>query len=183
MEPLIFVTGNAGKLREAEAALHRPVRGWEMHLEELQTTDMAHLVRHKALQAHAQVGRPLFVEDTALTFRAWGDLPGPYCKDFLGNLGLEGLVRALAPFADDRAVALTVIGYHDGQSVHIFRGEVAGRIEGPRGSGGFGWDPIFVPAGAALTFGEMDLAQKAPYSMRVRALAALAAHLDQPAAT
>ncbi|HEX9841944.1 MAG TPA: non-canonical purine NTP pyrophosphatase [bacterium] len=176
--PLVFVTTNPGKLREARDWLRRPVEGVALELDELQTTDLAALVRHKAAQAHAHLGRPVLVEDTALTFAAWGALPGPFVKYFIAELGLEGMVRALAPFGDDRAEATCVLGYHDGAAVHVFTGAVLGRIVAPRGTEGFGFDPIFVPQGAARTFGEMALDEKQGFSMRARALQALAAFLE-----
>ena len=175
--PLTFVTSNAGKLREAADCLGLPVEGIELALEELQTTDLEALLRHKAGQAFAQVGRPLLVEDTALVFAAWGRLPGPFVKFFLAELGPAGHVRALQPFADDRAEAVCGVGYHDGERIHLFEGRTAGTIVSPRGRQGFGWDPIFVPEGAGRTFAEMELAEKQRYSMRARALAALAAYL------
>jgi len=175
--PLAFVTSNAGKLREAADCLGVPVEGIDLELEELQTTDLGALLRHKTAQAFALVGRPLLVEDTALVCLAWGRLPGPFVKHFLAELGPEGLVRALQPFADDRAEAICGVGYHDGERLHLFEGRTAGVIVPPRGQRGFGWDPIFVPEGARRTFAEMEPAEKQRYSMRARALSALAAHL------
>jgi non-canonical purine NTP pyrophosphatase (RdgB/HAM1 family) len=179
--PLHFATTNRDKLREAEQILGRPVTGVALALEELQTTDLAALARHKAQQAHAALGRPVLVEDTGLVFLAWGALPGPFIKFFLEHLGLEGLVRALGPFADKRAEAVCTVGYHDGSTVQIFSGRTPGRIVPPAGEGGFGWDPIFVPdgqpGGGARTFAQLDAAEKHACSMRARALQALAAWL------
>ncbi len=59
-------------------------------------------------------------------------------------------------------------------AIELFRGEVRGNLTWPpRGDRGFGYDPIFVPAGAALTFGEMDPAEKHLISHRARAFAKL----------
>ncbi|MBI3992913.1 MAG: non-canonical purine NTP pyrophosphatase [Candidatus Lambdaproteobacteria bacterium] len=175
---LLFVTSNADKLREAQEILRRPVVGCALELEELQTTDLAALVRHKAAQAYAAQRRPLFVEDTALSFRAWGALPGPFIKFFLVHLGPAGLVRALEPFGDMAAEAVCGVGYHDGTQVRYFEGRVTGAIVSPAGVGGFGWDAIFRPQGHALSFAQMDAAQKHALSMRASALRALARYLD-----
>ncbi len=177
--PLIFVTGNAAKLREAGEILRRPVRGVEMEFEELQFVSLEPLVRHKTAQAFRRLGEPLMVEDTALFFRAWGTLPGPLIKHFLASLGVEGLAKALAPFGDQAAEAVCGVGYHDRWRVHYFEGRTAGEIVAPRGKGGFGWDPIFRPEGEARTFGEMEPARKNALSMRARALTQLAAFLDR----
>lgn len=179
--PLHFATTNRDKLREAEQILGRPVTGVALALEELQTTDLEALVRHKAEQAHAALGRPVLVEDTGLVFLAWGALPGPFIKFFEAELGLAGLVRALGPFEDKRAEAVCTVGYHDGSTVRIVSGRTPGRIVPPAGEGGFGWDPIFVPdgqpGGAGRTFAQLDAAEKQACSMRARALHALAQRL------
>lgn len=178
---LHFATTNRNKLREAEQILGRPVTGVALALEELQTTDPEALVHHKAAQAHAALDRPVLVEDTGLIFLAWGALPGPFIKYFLEHLGLDGLVRALGPFADKRAEAVCTLGYHDGNTVQIVSGRTTGRIVPPAGEGGFGWDPIFVPdgqpGGAGRTFAQMDAAEKHACSMRARALQTLAQRL------
>ena len=175
--PLAFVTSSAGKLREAEQWLEIPVEGIDLHLEELQTTDLGKLVRHKTEQAWSLTSRPVMIEDTALAFTAWGALPGPFVKYFLADLGTAGLVRALEPSGDFRALAISSIGYHDGESVHLFEGRMEGMIVPPRGERGFGWDPIFQPAGASATYGEMAPETKRLHSMRALAFQALAEFL------
>lgn len=177
---LRFVTSNPDKLREASQILRRPLMPVRLELEEIQTADLERLVRHKAQQAYRQVRLPLIVEDTALVFREWTALPGPFVKFFLRYLGLEGMVNALAPFDNWEADALCGVGYHDGQRVHYFEGRVPGIIVSPAGQQGFGWDPIFQPEGAQRTFAEMSGREKHAYSMRGRALAALADYLERP---
>lgn len=177
--PVTFVTGNAGKLREAGEILGRPIRGVELDLEELQIVQLEPLVRHKAAQAYRLLGIPLMVEDTALVFAAWDTLPGPLIKHFLASLAVEGLAKALAPFGDCSAEALSGIGYHDGWRVHYFEGRISGEIVPPRGEGGFGWDSIFQAEGEQRTFAEMTAAEKHTLSMRARALAKLAAFLAE----
>jgi len=179
---LRFVTSNDGKLREATGLLRRPLLAVHAELEEIQTTGLEQLVRHKAAQAYRQVRRPLIVEDTSLVFRAWNELPGPFIKHFLQNLGLDGLVDALAPFENWDAVALCGLGYHDGAEVHYFEGRVEGRIVVARGEGGFGWDPIFRPLDSERTFAEMTPEEKNRHSMRAPAMKALADFLASPRA-
>ncbi len=175
--PLAFATNNAGKLREAQQWLGVPVEGIGLHLEELQTTGLEDLVLHKTRQAFALTERPVMIEDTALVFTAWGALPGPFVKYFLADLGTAGMVRALEPFQDFRALAISSIGYHDGKSVHLFEGRTEGMIVPPRGDHGFGWDAIFQPRGASVTYGEMAPEIKRLHSMRALAFQALAGHL------
>jgi XTP/dITP diphosphohydrolase len=79
---------------------------------------------------------------------------------------------------DRRAVfvAVLALAWPDARDVHVelFRGEVQGDLVWPpRGDRGFGYDPMFVPAGGTLTFGEMDPAEKHKISHRARAFAKL----------
>jgi non-canonical purine NTP pyrophosphatase (RdgB/HAM1 family) len=179
---LRFVTSNKDKLREAAELLRRPLAAVTLELEEIQTTDLERLVRHKTLQAYRSVRRPLIVEDTSLLFKAWGELPGPFIKFFLANLGLNGLVDALSAFENWDAVAVCGVGYHDGVEIHYFEGRAEGQIVAPRGAGGFGWDPIFRPLGAERTFAEMAPEEKHRYSMRAAAMKALSDYLASPRA-
>ena len=177
---LRFVTSNRDKLREATELLRRPLIVVNLELDELQTTDLERLVRHKAQQAYRRLRSPLIVEDTALVFKAWGELPGPFVKFFLRHLGLEGMVDALSPFENWDAEAICGVGFHDGVQVRYFEGRTPGTIVAPAGRSGFGWDPIFRPEGARVTFAEMEAEEKHRLSMRAKAMRALAAHLDAP---
>jgi non-canonical purine NTP pyrophosphatase (RdgB/HAM1 family) len=66
--------------------------------------------------------------------------------------------------------------------MEYFEGFYDGSIVSPRGTGGFGWDPIFQPAGSPLTFAEMSLEEKNKYSMRRIAAQKLKEYLDAKAA-
>ncbi len=167
---LTFVTSNENKRRELEALLEQPLGKVALDLEEIQTSVLEDITRHKLVAAFRQVQGPVVVEDTSLYFEAWNELPGPLIKWFLQNLGVEGLVQALAPFENFRATAVCCMGYtEDGEALHLFRGTVAGTIVPPRGSRAFGWDPLFQPEGETRTFGEMTPAEKGAWSMRARA--------------
>jgi len=72
---------------------------------------------------------------------------------------------------DRRAVFRSVVAYNDGSQVHTFLGESMGTISlEKRGSGGFGYDPIFVPTGHAKTFAEMVTEEKNALSHRGKSL-------------
>jgi XTP/dITP diphosphohydrolase len=72
-------------------------------------------------------------------------------------------------------VAVLCLAWPDGHT-ETARGEARGAwVWPPRGTIGFGYDPMFVPDGAALTFAEMELAEKQRHNHRARAFAALAA--------
>jgi len=170
---MTFITGSAEKFREVEAAWPGVVRR-EVDLPEIQSLDPEEIIRHK-LEAACKLGvTPCLVEDTSLTIADWNGLPGPLVKWFVASLGVSGLARlALAAGGPVAAEARTVVGTIELSGATRFAsGSVTGRIVSPRGAG-FGWDAIFEPTGSTKTFGEMSPAEKATYSMRVRAIEAL----------
>lgn len=140
----------------------------------------------KARAAVAGSGLPALSDDSGIAVQALGGAPGVYSADWAGpgkdfgpamqrvEDGLKGSADRTAAF-----VAVLALAWPDG---HYETAE--GRVEGhvvwpPRGSGGFGYDPMFVPEGETETFGEMAVgeegfARKAAFSHRARAFAALA---------
>lgn len=178
METITFITGNPGKANLLNQYLDFPVIHKSLELVEVQSLDLATIVEHKAKEAYRQVGGPVLVEDTALRFLALGKLPGPLIKWFFMELGTGGLCRLLDSYSDRSAVAEVQFGLYDGSSFQTFSGAVEGAVAlTPRGSRGFGWDAIFVPAGFDKTWAEMTDEEARAASMRVIALRKLEAYL------
>lgn len=176
---LLFVTSNAGKIREVEAILGAPVEQLNLDVPEIQALDVEAVVRQKALTAFAQAGRPVVVEDTGLYLDALHGLPGALVRWFLATIGPDGICNLIPPGADRGARARTAVALCDGETVEIMTGEIPGVVvPSPRGASGFGWDPIFQPAGTTRTFAEMDQAEKNRYSMRRQALERLRERLN-----
>lgn len=168
---LLFVSSNAGKVREVEAILGFPVEQLALDIPEVQALDVETVVRDKARSAFAHAGRPLLVEDTGLYIDALGGLPGALVKWFLATIGPAGICDLIPPGASRTARARTAVALFNGETVEVLAGETLGEISlHPAGEGGFGWDPIFRPDGASRTFAEMDQAEKNRYSMRRQAL-------------
>ena len=171
MHPDYFATGNANKLREVNEILGHDLEQIAVDLYEPQGLDVAEVVRMKAEDAFRKTGKFVLVEDTALECVAWNGLPGPLIKWFLDTVGNDGILRMLAQTTDRRAIAKTAVGFFDGNTAHVFVGEVMGTIPHDlRGSGGFGWDPIFIPDGFSKSFAEMAREEKNAVSMRRLAL-------------
>jgi len=179
---LTFVTRNKGKFQEALGVLGplgydlvQDARGYpELQAETLEEVARAG-VEH--LRAAGGPAPPFFLEDAGLFVDALGGFPGVYSAYVYKTIGNQGLLRLLEG-RPRTARFEAVLAYHDGESTRLFRGACPGRIvEQERGTGGFGFDPIFVPEGEGRTFGEMDLAEKERVSHRARALDALAAAL------
>jgi XTP/dITP diphosphohydrolase len=128
--------------------------------------------------AHAST-MPALADDSGLVVPALGGAPGIYsarwagpAKDFRAAMGRVhrklGDKHHAASF-----IAVLAIAWPDGRT-ELFRGEVEGTLTWPpRGDRGFGYDPMFVPNGRTLTFGEIDPAEKHRISHRARAFAKL----------
>ncbi len=167
---ILFATTNEGKIREATDILGIEVEPIKIELDEIQSLDFREVIEHKAKQAFEKVGQPVLVEDSGIIFTALGQLPGVFTKWFLKSLKNEGMVKLLDTFENKEAIAVSYVGFYDGQTMIVEFGETKGRIVAPRGDGGFGWDPIFEPTGHDQTFGEMDSNLKNDFSMRKVAL-------------
>jgi XTP/dITP diphosphohydrolase len=165
-----FLTKNSGKFRELEQLLDRA--GYTLirdatEIHELQTEDMGALIRDKVLKAFKMIRHPLIVDHTGLAFDLLNGFPAGLTSVFYDRLGDDGIASLIGKSIDPRVTAITLIGYCDGRKVHSFRGEARGTIaEGPRGTAGFQWDKIFVPAGHNKTYAELGQVEKNKISMR-----------------
>jgi non-canonical purine NTP pyrophosphatase (RdgB/HAM1 family) len=178
MQNITFITGNAAKAEQLGRHLEHPVAHKKLDLPEIQSLDLHEIIEHKTREAFKQVGGTVLVEDTSLTFKALGKLPGPLIKWFLTELNNEGLCKILNPYEDRTAVAEVCFGLYDGGELKIFEGQTEGMIaDVPRGERGFGWDPVFIPKGSEKTWGEMDVDEQKSTSMRRIALLKLEEYL------
>lgn len=168
---LSLITGNAGKAREYADLLGIPVTPVQEDLLEVQSLDVEEVVRHKARDAYRAHGAPVLVDDTALVLEAWNGLPGALIVWFLKARGIEGLLKMAAGEVDRTATVTTALGYADADSVQVFTGTLRGTLtHAPRGTNGFGYDPIFLPDGSDRTYAEMDSDEKNQTSHRRRAV-------------
>lgn len=180
---LLFLTGNAHKLTEAQQLI--PVlTGWSIDLPEIQERDARRIIEMKLLEAaRLQPTASLIVEDTSLYLDVLNGLPGPLIKWFIAPdaLGLRGLAELALAKDCLQAQATTWIGLLErsdaGTQIQFFEGCIQGQVHLPRGEQGFGWDPIFTPTGSLLSFAEMSLPEKQRFSMRRLAFEKLAAYL------
>ncbi|QPJ65847.1 MAG: RdgB/HAM1 family non-canonical purine NTP pyrophosphatase [Candidatus Nitrohelix vancouverensis] len=171
----VFVTGNLNKVKEAERILGASLKHATLEgIQEIQTASVQELIKDKAMQAHAKIGKPTLVEDSGLIFEAWNELPGALVKWFEVNVGCEGMLKMLDGFADRKARAVCCAAWYDGETMVVGTGEAAGSICNEiRGEGGFGWDVIFMPEGHDRTFAEMSAGEKDAISHRKRAFESL----------
>lgn len=176
---LVFVTSNRGKLREAQEVLGVELHHRGLDLPEVQSLDLAEVVRHKAVAAFERLKCPVLVEDTALEIRGLGGFPGPLVRWLLATVGAAGIGRLAAAFDDPRALARCIACAFSGDQEVMGEGEIPGVIvPEPRGRQGFGWDAVFAPdPPGGRTFAEMTAAEKNRVSHRRLAFEALRAKL------
>ncbi len=136
----------------------------------------------KARAVAAALGEPALADDSGIEVDALDGEPGPRSARYAGEgatdvENLRALVRALedVPHADRTARyrCVAAVAWPDGREVHA-QGICEGTlIEEPRGSGGFGYDPIFVPLGFEVTMAELSPSAKDEISHRGHAFRAL----------
>jgi len=184
---LAIATHNNGKLAEMRDLLApygiATASAGELGVPEPEETG-ATFAENAILKARAVAtasGCPALADDSGLVVPALDGAPGIYSARWAGprrdfSAAMARVERELQ--GKDRAasfVAALALGWPDGH-VECFVGEVAGHLVfPPRGSKGFGYDPIFVPMGYAETFGEMEPAAKHRMSHRAVAFRKLAA--------
>jgi len=165
-----LVTGNDSKLLEAEAILGHPLDRIALELPEIQAATTREVALAKAAAAYDQLARPVIVEDAGFELVALGGFPGPFIKFWEQLGGLLSLCRTIDGLGNPAAVAVCVLGICDSNGARVVEGRVTGTVPPePRGSGGFGWDAIFIPDGHLRTFAEMAAAEKSAISHRRRA--------------
>ncbi|HVI69114.1 MAG TPA: non-canonical purine NTP pyrophosphatase [Magnetospirillaceae bacterium] len=174
-----FITGNAHKAKYVAQWLGADVPHHRLDLDEIQTLDLHELVTHKAKQAYDALKTPVLVEDAQLALTALGGLPGPFIKWFLDAMGIDGLASLIQKYDDRSAHGSICYALYDGQTMHFFEGEMHGQIASePRGTGGFGFDQIFINDGFTKTRAEMTEEEYANSSYRKQALDTLKEFLD-----
>ena len=142
----------------------------------------------KAREICAFTGLPAIADDSGLCVDALGGMPGIFSARWAGTHGndlanLQLLLAQISHVAPDRRTAsfrcAAAIVMPSGAE-EVVEGIMAGRlIDTPRGTNGFGYDPIFIADGYSITTAEMDSANKDAISHRGRAIAALAPTLAQ----
>jgi len=179
MVTLRFMTGNRNKVREAELALSQYGIGIVMETGlrkvEIQSDSLEEIVTY-ALRLNCVDW--LVVEDDGLFIDSLKGFPGPYSEYVYRTIGLRGVLKLMQGVVNRGAYFKSVVGLCLGGEVKLFTGVVRGVLsEEPRGSGGFGYDPIFIPEGYGETFAEMGVELKAKLSHRSMAFKRLASYV------
>jgi XTP/dITP diphosphohydrolase len=186
---LYCATGNPGKLREFQLLAGDVELELVPGFAKLDPCDeTGHTFEENAVRKAVHYGPHapglLFADDSGLEVDALGGAPGVFSARFAGPGATDAennrlLLEKLSGVADRRARFVCVIALVDGGRVlETFRGSVEGRIlEAPRGSRGFGYDPLFYYLPFGGTFGEITAKPKFAVSHRGQALRAMLAAL------
>lgn len=169
---LYVVTSNPNKVREVAAYFGQIIEVDHIVLDcpEFRHDDVGEIAREKARFAYEHVQKPLIVDDTAFSIEALHGFPGPYAAYVLNTIGLEGILRLMEGIDNRNAFFETAIAFAHEGGIELFRGRIDGVVVEPRGTEGFGYDPIFEVEN--LTLAERSLEQKTRISHRTRALEA-----------
>ena len=185
---LLIATHNAGKLEEMVHLLApygiEVIGAADLDLPEPEETEATFVgnARIKALSAVQETGLPALADDSGIEIDALNGAPGVYTADWAQTshgrdfaMAMERTHRELealnAPHPRTARFTCTLLlAWPDGHE-EIFEGHVNGRVDWPmRGEQGHGYDPIFIPDGYDITFGEMDRWAKNKLSHRAVAV-------------
>ena len=182
---LLLATRNAGKLRELRSRVHG--------LEVLSLDDVAPIpeveetedtlesnARLKALAGARETGLWTVADDSGLFVDVLGGAPGVRSARYAPGSDADrvhALLRAMEGVPDGQrgaAFRCVLVLASPGGEVRFAQGECRGSVlRAPRGTGGFGYDPVFLVAELGRTMAELELAEKGRISHRARALDAL----------
>ena len=181
MKTIIIASHNVHKLREIGQLLP----GWKIRGEDSGAEETAEdFAGNARIKAHAiaplHPGAWVMADDSGLEVAALGGAPGVRSARYAGGDGDTPannalLLKNLAGVTDRRArfTCVVVLIAPDGTE-HVLEGHCPGHIaEAPSGTGGFGYDPLFVPDGYDCSFAELSAEEKNAISHRGRALAAV----------
>ncbi len=186
---LVFATNNPNKLEEVRLLLPKKFAllslkdiGCLQDIPETAPTLEGNAIL-KAEYVNEHFGYPIFADDTGLLVEALNGAPGVFSARYAGEHknaddNMDKILSELKGTDNRKARFVTVIALKTKDELHLFKGEVRGYIEQERkGSGGFGYDPIFRPEGYSKTFAEMSTSSKNQISHRGLALRKLQAYL------
>lgn len=188
MLSLIVATSNPGKLKEMQAYLgdlnlELKLKPPHLEIEETGDTFMANACL-KAVQVAQALGEWAIADDSGLAVDALNGAPGLYSARYADTdpARIERLLRELGDRPDRQARFVCAVAVADPtgaialQTEGVCSGEI---LSTPRGSGGFGYDPVFYVPEQQMTFAEMSPAVKHTISHRGRAFQALLPQLQQ----
>ena len=187
---LIFATNNSNKVEEIRGKLSGRIHvislseaGIDIDIPEPYDT-LEENAQEKSRTIFALTGEFCFSEDTGLEVKALGGEPGVRSARYAGEQkssadNISKLLQEMENVEDRSARFRTVISLQWGGKEYLFEGICDGSIaKDEKGTAGFGYDPVFIPAGSKRSFAEMAMEEKADVSHRSKAVAHMAQFLN-----
>ncbi len=182
---IVFATTNLGKVREVQEAFREfgievvPLEKGKVPPPAEEGSTFCENAYQKATYYAKALRKPVLAEDSGLEVDLLGGLPGVYSSRFAGEEAsdeennrklIEELKRLGVNSSPARYVSFMFLAFPEGMGLWS-RGSVEGRvITTPKGEGGFGYDPLFVPEGYTLTMAQLPLSEKNRISHRGEAV-------------
>ena len=176
---MYFFTSNRHKYEEIQKMTDIKIEQNPMEYPEIQTDTLEAVAEYGINYCYSRINNPCFIEDSGLFIDALSGFPGVYSKYVYTTIGCDGILRLLDTTDNRTAFFKSVIAYKD-KEVNLFIGKVKGVItKTQKGDKGFGFDPIFKPAGERKTFAQMEPEEKNLYSHRGKAFKTFLKYLEQ----
>lgn len=185
----VVATHNPHKVQELQRILAPLLPGIDLvpydgpePVEDGDTFEANALIKARAAFAHS--GLPALADDSGIAAAALGGAPGIHSARYAGTRddrdNLELLLKNLEGSDDRRAQFLCAAAWVDGDGEFVELGVWPGSVlTAPRGEGGFGYDPVFLPDGETRSSAELSADEKDAISHRRRAFTALAARVRE----
>ncbi len=177
MGMLIFATSNRHKFEEAESVLKAfniNIKHANVSFPEIRAEECDKIAASTAEIAFKQLREHLIVEDSGLFIEALNGFPGTFSSWVFKKIGVKGLLKLLEGEKNRKAAFVSAVAFTDGKKTETFVGRADGKIAGEMlGENGFGFDPVFIPAGRTKTFAE-DFNYKMKVSHRRKSLEKIA---------
>ena len=177
MKTLYFITSNAGKFLEAKKKFSKSelkIIKKDLGYPEIQADSLEDVANFGTEYIQKRFDKSFFLEDAGLFIDGLNGFPGVYSAYIFYKIGCPGILKLMEELKDNNRKAhfKSVIAFKEPKrKLRLFIGEAHGSIsKKPLGKNGFGYDPIFVPAGEVRTFAQMETEEKNLFSHRGKSL-------------
>jgi len=173
---LYFLSSNINKFIEVYPILQEhnvPAKFLKIKLREIQAESLSEIAIEKSKDAFRAVSKPVLVEDDGLFIHSLNGFPGYNSSFVFKTIGNIGILKLLSRSRDRSASFVSIFVYNNGNIFRTFVGKTDGRISSKIDGPGWGYDPIFIPAGSEFSFGRLR-DKKIKVSHRTKAITAFA---------
>ena len=172
LSELSFATSNENKFQEVERILSNfgvQINFFKTTLEEIQSDNLSDIAQQKAINAYNRIQKPVIIEDDGLFINSLDGFPGPYSSYAYDTIGNKGIMNLLGNSKVRDAKFVSIIAYCDESfNPKLFESSIPGKISSVIEEGGWGYDPIFIPAGESKTYA--NVSDKDKFSHRAASL-------------